>query len=145
MTEGAAMPMMDFGFLCHFAQQDAGKLYARGIGFDRLNVPGVPCSLDGMFYVLQMRAEPGSPPERPFKLRMMNADGQAEYEMQGSLSFNQVNYAGEPTVRLIIGLEEVVFPHFGLYALAFEVDGCEVHRAGLEVRREAPASDGPGE
>lgn len=126
--------MMDFGFLCHFAQQEGDKLYARGIGFDRLNVPGVPCSLDGMFYVLQLRAQPGAPLERPFTMRMLNADGATEYEMAGRVSFNQQNYAGEPTVRLIIGLEEVVFPRFGIYHLAFELDGQEVHRAGLEVR-----------
>ncbi len=130
---------MDFGFLCHFAQQEEGKLYARGIGFDRLNVPGVPCSLDGMFYVLQLCAAPGSPQERPFALRLLNADGAAEYEMQGTINFAQQNYAGEPTVRLIIGLEEVIFPQCGRYALAFEVDGQEVHRAGLEVRLEQPA------
>lgn len=128
--------MMDFGFLCHYAQQEDGKLYARGIGFDRLNVPGVPCSLDGMFYVLQLRAQPGSPVQRPFRLKLVNADGASEYEMEGQVTFNQQNYAGEPTVRLIIGLEEVVFPRFGPYALVFELEGKEVHRAGLEVRLE---------
>jgi hypothetical protein len=132
--------MMDFGFLCHYAQQEDGKLYARGIGFDKLNVPGVPCSLDGMFYVLQLRAQPGSPLERPFTLKLVNADGRSEYEMEGQVHFNQQNYAGEPTVRLLIGLEEVIFPRFGPYALVFELDGREVHRAGLEVRLDASAS-----
>ena len=54
-------------------------------------------------------------------------------------SFNQQNYAGEPTVRVIIGLEEVVFPSFGPYALVFDLDDREVHRAGLEVRLDPTA------
>lgn len=126
--------MMDFGFLCYLAQQEEGRLDARGIGFDRLNVPGVPCSLDNMFYVLQLRVPAGSALQRPFKLKLLDADGAIKYEMEGTVHFAQQNYAGEPTVRLIIGLQEVEFPKFGPYALTFEVEDREVHRAGLEVR-----------
>lgn len=122
--------MVDFGFLCHFCKQEGGVLYARGIGFDRLEVPGVPCSLDGMFYVIQLT---GGPPEQAFQVRLTDADGNLQYELDGSLQFAQRNYAGEPVCRVIIGLEEVVFPNWGPYALHFSVEGREVHRAGLQV------------
>ncbi|MEW6282630.1 MAG: hypothetical protein AB1758_28735 [Candidatus Eremiobacterota bacterium] len=128
------MIAVDFGFLCHFCQQEEGVLYARGIGFDRLRVPGVPCSLDGFYYVVQLR---GGSERQPFRVRLTDADGGVLYELDGKLEFSQRNFAGEPVVRVIVGLEEVAFPAFGPYGVHFEVAGIEVHRAGIQVTREA--------
>lgn len=66
---------LDFAFLCDAATESAGKLFALGIGIDRLQVRELPARHARMTLVARLVFGATEQGVHAFELRLVDADG----------------------------------------------------------------------
>lgn len=119
--------------------RDDGKLDLQGV-FSQLQAPGFPASQAAMTAVFVIEWERTEHGRRSLRADLVDEAGKTVLTIQGHTDVAQsAETAARAQTRLIMPLENVVFPHAGSYHFRLTVEG-EVRRAcSLHV---AQAGDG---
>jgi hypothetical protein len=103
-----------------------GKLDLVGI-FNELRAPGFPAMQDRMTVVLAIAWSPPEVGRQPIRADLVDEDDQLILTIQGHTEVPSVPNEMRPHTRLVMPLENVVFPHAGTYWLRLTAVG-ETHR-----------------
>jgi len=119
--------------ICDSASDYQGKLCVLG-AFDRIVAPQMPAKHPHSAVVVRVRFERSEEGKHPFRLMMIDADGQAI----GPKIEGEVNVAFAPghesiTMNLILGMNGLPLPRYGTYQFDFVLDGRQVATAPLYV------------
>jgi len=108
--------------------------------FDRLFAPHVPVQHRALTLILQLvtddEADLG---KHEFRLRIMRPTGKPLFEQQGMFAFKPEGGSWLASVRLGFEFNGIIFPDFGKYLFALEVDGKPAADQPLTVVQQAPA------
>lgn len=105
-----------------------GKLDLVGV-FNELNAPGFPAAQERMTVVFVLEWARGETGRKPFRADLVDADGRKVLTIEGHTDVDARTEDQPPAqTRLIMPLQNVVFPHAGRYHFQVDVEG-EVHRA----------------
>lgn len=101
---------------CEDAQvRQDGKLDLIG-AFSQLQAPGFPASQDRMTVVFVLEWEASEAGRRPLRADLLDSDGTKVLTIQGHTDVAESTPTGPaPQTRLIMPLENVVFPRAGRY------------------------------
>ncbi len=99
-----------------------GKLNILGI-FSQLYAPGVPARHPSMQFVVQFAFEPTETGEKNIRIALQDADGVQVLSLQSSLMIQAAPGPDPVVVNQVLVLQDVVFPKFGSYEFAIELDG----------------------
>jgi hypothetical protein len=125
---------VDFAFLCDAATESAGKVYALGIGIDRLQVREVPARHGRMTLVARLRFEAEEAGQHRFAIRLVDADGRGLIpDVIGELHVAIPPSATHAKANLLIDLVGPEFASYGPHEATLTVDGSDVVTLPLEV------------
>jgi len=125
---------LDFAFLCDVATESAGKLYALGIGIDRLQVRELPATHGRMTLAARLVFGPDERGTHPFELRLVDADGQdVSVPVAGELSVHTPADVSSARVNVLIDVLNAEFRAHGPHELTLAIDGANAVVLPLEV------------
>jgi len=134
---------VDFSFICDYAEA-TNKINALGIGFDTIIAPQVPTRHPTFFLVIQMRATVVEAGDKNFEVDLIDEDGkQVIPPLKGKITIPRPASGTESTGRIAMRFDNVEFPRYGAYSIHALVEGHEMTRIPLNVRR--PPSVLPGQ
>jgi hypothetical protein len=126
--------LVDYAFLCDAATESGGKVYALGIGIDRLQVQDVPARHGRMTLATRLRFGADEAGQRSFAIRLVDADGQAVVpDVIGQMSVAIPPPATHATANLLIDLVGAEFRSYGPHEVTLTVDGEDAVTLPLEV------------
>jgi hypothetical protein len=130
-----------YAILCEDARsRDDGRFDAEGV-FHQLFAPGFPARQDRMTLAVALEWEAGEQGRREFRIDLEDPTGAPVLTVNGH---TDVRERGEreppPQTRLVLPLEEVVFPAEGSYDFVLEVAGERQALAPLHLLEDARAS-----
>jgi len=127
------------GLLCDDAEVDeVGKLNVRG-GFNDLFAPGFPAKQDQMVLVLVLEWDRGDQGRYQFAADLVAPDGTPTLTVTGHSDVDARSEAQPPArTRLIMPLEDVIFPVPGPYRLRLSVKGSPIEGPALHLVRSDP-------
>jgi hypothetical protein len=138
------------GLVCEEARVDAeGKLDVRG-AFNDLWAPGFPAKQDRMVLVLVVEWDRGDHGRYKFSVDLVGPDGSPTLTVDGHSDVDDRGEDRPPArTRLLLPLEDVVFPRPGPYRLRMRVKGREMdipalHLARSDIRPEPAGAPEPG-
>jgi hypothetical protein len=100
-----------------------GKLDLVGI-FNELRAPGFPAVQDAMTVVLAIAWSADESGRQPIRADLVDEDDQLILTIQGHTEVPTATHqASRPHTRLVMPLENVVFPHAGIYWLRLTAIG----------------------
>ncbi len=99
-----------------------GKLNILGI-FSQIHTSAVPVAHPQMQLVLQFAFEPAETGEKNIRIVLQDADGKVVLSLEGGVNIPRPPGPDPIIVNQVMLLQNVVFPHFGSYDFAIEVDG----------------------
>lgn len=125
-----------FAAVCDGAHERAdGKLDIVGI-FNELRAPGFPAVQDRMTVVLAVAWAPDEAGRQPIRADLIDEDEQLILTIQGHTEVPQpVPGQSAPHTRLVMPLENVVFPHAGRYWLQLTASGEQRRTCSIFVGR----------
>lgn len=132
------------GLVCDHARvSDEGKLDVDGV-FHDLYAPGFPARQDHLVLVLVVEWDPEDEGRYAFRVDLMTPSGSRSLTVDGHSDVDRRPGRPPPRTRLIMPLEDVVFPEPGRYAFDVKLKG-EVHEGPVIhlVQASFPGS-GPG-
>lgn len=136
------------GLVCDDARVDPeGKLDVRG-AFHDLYAPGFPAKQDRMVLVLALEWDQGDHGRYQFTVDLVDPQGRPSLTVRGHSDVDaREEGRPPPRTRLVMPLEEVVFPvpgryRFKLQAKGREFDGPTVHLVRTEAAGEPFATEG---
>jgi hypothetical protein len=96
-------------------ERQDGRMDIMGV-FNELAAPGFPAAQDRMTVVLVLEWEAEEAGEQPIRADLVDADGEKILTIQGHTDVDR-RQPGQapPQTRLVLPLEEIVFPHPGEY------------------------------
>lgn len=110
-----------------------GKLDIHGV-FNELTAPGFPAAQARMSVVFVMEWSPDVAGSVPFRADLVDESGQRMLTIQGHTDVHAARPEGPPaTTKLVMPLEQVVFPHPGRYHFVLSVRGTETHGIPLHL------------
>ncbi|MFW6202034.1 MAG: DUF6941 family protein [Gemmatimonadota bacterium] len=110
-----------------------GKLDLVGV-FNELHAPGFPAAQERMTVVFVLQWERDANGRKPFRADLVDADGRKALTIEGHTDVDTRGGDRAPAqTRLIMPLENVVFPHPGRYEFRIEADGEEHHALSLHL------------
>lgn len=110
-----------------------GKLDLAGI-FNELRAPGFPAVQDRMTVVLAVAWGPGESGRQPIRADLIDEDEQLILTIQGHTEVPEpAPGQSAPHTRLVMPLENVVFPHAGRYWLRLTAAGDKRRACSLFV------------
>ncbi|HEX7051557.1 MAG TPA: hypothetical protein VF188_15225 [Longimicrobiales bacterium] len=113
--------------------RDDGKIDIRGI-FNELYAPGFPAMQDRMTVVLMVEWGREQSGRIPLRADLVDDAGRAVFTIEGHTDVELRGDARAPAqTRLILPVEEVVFPHAGQYHFEFSADGATSRAFSLFV------------
>ena len=134
MSEWRPVMQLEFAFLCDAATEAAGKLYALGIGIDRLQVLELPARHGRMTLVARLVFGPGEQGPHPFALRLVDADGHdVTAPVAGELTVRSPDGATGARVNMLIDVLNTEFRTHGPHELTLSVDGAGLVILPLDV------------
>jgi hypothetical protein len=106
------------------SERPDGKLDLVGI-FNELRAPGFPAVQDAMTVVLAIAWSAHESGRQPIRADLIDEDEQLILTIQGhtEVPAPAANDAARPHTRLVMPLENVVFPHAGVYWLRLSAVG----------------------
>ncbi len=119
-----------------------GRLDFHGV-FDRLQAPGFPAAQDRMTVVFVMEWSPSERGRKAFQADLLDGADRKVLTITGHTDVAPASDEPErPRTRLLMPLENVVFPHAGHYrfVVRFESESLEAFSLHLS---QAPARGGP--
>ena len=130
----------DYSFLCDFAQESGGKLYALGIGWTLIQAPTVPVKRQVCF-VASLTGTIAEVGTKKIEFRLIDADGADILPpLSTELAFAVQEPALEGRMNIILNLNGAQFPKYGQYAFHLVVQGIEMVRAPFSVVEVAPTA-----
>lgn len=135
-----------YGVICEEArEQKNGRLDLNGV-FHQLLAPGFPASQDAMTLVINVEWDQGESGEVEFDIHLVGPDQQPVFRIQASTEVVQDGGA-PPQTRMIMPLENVVFPLPGVYEFEVSVGAAKCKTARLHLIHRAvnqqESGDGP--
>lgn len=125
---------LEFAFLCDAASEAAGKIYALGIGVDRLHVRELPARHGRLTLVARLAFPATEQGVHPFELRLVDADGQdVSTPVAGELSVNVSDEATAARVNILIDVLNAEFRAPGPHELTLSIDGRNLVVLPLDV------------
>lgn len=125
---------LEFAFLCDAASESAGKLYALGIGIDRLHVRELPARHGRMALVARLAFVAAEQGVHPFELRLVDADGRdVTAPVSGELTVRLADGATSARVNVLVDLVNAEFHTHGPHELTLTLDGAPAVVLPLEV------------
>lgn len=120
-----------YAVLCETAEsRDDGRVDLQGI-FQQLFAPGFPAQQDRMTLALALEWAPEEEGRFPFRIDLVDPGGSPAFTINGHTDVARIAPGEAPAqTRLLMPLDDVVFPRAGTYEF-------ELH-AGGEQRRVAP-------
>jgi hypothetical protein len=119
---------------CDAATEAAGKLYALGIGIDRLHVRELPARHARMTLVARLAFDADEQGAHPFALRVVDADGQdVTTPVDGELTIRTPDPATNARVNVLIDVVNTEFRTPGPHELTLALDGATVAALPLDV------------
>lgn len=110
-----------------------GKVDVQGI-FNELAAPGFPASQDRMTVVFVVEWEAAEAGHKPLRAELVDPDGEIVLVIKGHTEVQPRRNGGGPAhTRLIMPLEEVVFPREGRYRFRLTAGGTAVDAFSLFV------------
>jgi hypothetical protein len=128
---------VDYAFLCDAASEAAGKVYALGIGVDRLHVRQLPARHGRLTFVCRLAFDAMDAGDRPFTIRLVDADGRDVLSpVQGQIHLRPEGATATGTkANLLVDLLNAEFNSLGPHELSLAIDGDTVATLPLEVAR----------
>lgn len=118
-----------------------GKLDVRGV-FHDLFAPGFPAKQDRMVLVLVLEWDRGDQGRYQFSVDLLDPNGRPSLTVRGHSDVDARGGEGAPArTRLVMPLEEVVFPIPGPYRFRVRVKGREMDGPAVYLVRTEPASE----
>ena len=131
----------DYAFLCDFAQESGGKLYALGIGWSLIQAQTVPVTPPQLCFVASLTGTIAEAGTKKAEFRLIDADGTDVIPpLTPDLAFAVQEPALEGRLNIIFNLNGVQFPKYGQYAFHLVVQDNEIARAPFSVIEVAPTA-----
>ena len=125
---------LEFAFLCDAATEAAGKLYALGIGIDRLHVRELPARHGRMTLVVRLVFAASEQGAHAFELRFVDADGHdVTTPVAGQLTVTAGEGATSVRVNLLIDVVNAEFRSPGPHELTLAIGGTAAVVLPLDV------------
>lgn len=99
-----------------------GKLNILGI-FSQIHAGSVPATHAFMNLVIQFAFEAIEASDKNVKIILQDADAKQVLSLEGILSISKPNSPDPIVINQVVPLQNIVFPHYGSYEFAIEVDG----------------------
>jgi hypothetical protein len=127
----------NFAFLCDAASQGAdGKLNALGIGVSQIRAQQVPAQHPRLVVIAEVAYTAAEAGTKAMSLRVIDADGgNVIPPIEGQVAISELDGALTPVAHLVIELNMLTFPAYGVYAMDLTVDSETVASLPLEVIR----------
>ena len=127
------------GLVCDEAHVDPeGKLDVRG-AFHDLYAPGFPAKQDRMVLVLALEWDAGDHGRYQFTVDLVDPEGRPSLTVRGHSDVDAREEGRPPArTRLVMPLEEVVFPVPGRYRFQVKVKGRELEGPAVHLVRTDP-------
>ena len=124
--------------LCESARERPdGRLDLLGV-FHELNAPGFPALQERMTAVFVIEWDDGESGEQPLRADMLAPNGRKVLTIEGHTEVSREPTAGgPPQTRLLMPLEQVVFPVAGLYEFELLAGGDVVRACSVRVLERA--------
>lgn len=123
---------------------DQGKLHVQG-AFNDLYAPGFPAKQDRMVLVLVLEWDRTDHGRYQFSVDLVGPDGSPSLTLRGHSDVDARTGDRPPArTRLLMPLENVVFPEPGPYRLRVRMKGREVEGPALHLVRSEPAPEPAG-
>lgn len=128
--------------VCDDARENAeGKLDIHGV-FNDLYAPGFPAKQDRMVLVLVFEWDRRDGGRYTFKVDLLAPDGRPSFTVEGHTDVDARPADRPPArTRLIMPLEQVVFPEEGPYRFKVRVKGQEMDGPSLYLVRSEPVGE----
>lgn len=130
------------GLVCDDARVDGeGKLDVRG-AFHDLYAPGFPAKQDRMVLVLALEWDAGDHGRYQFTVDLVDPEDRRSLTVRGHSDVDARGDGRPPArTRLVMPLEEVVFPVPGRYRFRVQVKGRELDGPSVHLVRTEPESE----
>lgn len=123
---------------------DQGKLDIHGV-FNDLYAPGFPAKQDRMVLVMVVEWDRADQGRYRFKVDLVGPGGKPTLTVDGHTDVDERPDDRPPArTRLVMPLEEVVFPTPGAYRFVIRVKGRELEGPALYLVRSEPAGEPAG-
>jgi hypothetical protein len=108
-----------------------GKMDVEGV-FNELMAPGFPAKQERMVLVTTIEWSPGDEGRNKFRIDLVGPDGKPSLTVDGHTDVDSRDPGRPPPrTRLVLPLEEVVFPQAGRYAFQIRVKGRKLRGPSL--------------
>ena len=125
----------NYAFLCDAASQGAeGKVNALGIGISQLRAQQVPVQRPVIVLVAQIGFDAAEAGAKALAIRVIDADGgNIIPPVDGQIEFTAPEGALSPVAQVVLELNMVTFPRFGVYSVELALDGQSIASLPIEV------------
>lgn len=125
----------NYAFLCDAASQGAeGKVNALGIGISQLRAQQVPVQRPVIVLVAQIGFDADEAGAKALAIRVIDADGgNIIPPVDGQIEFTAPEGALSPVAQVVLELNMVTFPRFGVYSVELALDGQSIASLPIEV------------
>jgi len=124
--------------LCEHARERAdGRLDLIGV-FDRLHAPGFPAAQEQMTAVFVIEWAPGESGQQALRADLIGPQGRRVLTIEGQTEVQPTPSGVPPQTRLILPLEQVVFPEPGDYRFELLAGGDVRPLCPLHLIRQEP-------
>jgi hypothetical protein len=118
-----------------------GKMDVEGV-FNELMAPGFPAKQERMVLVTTIEWSPGDEGRNKFRLDLVGPDGRPSLTVDGHTDVDARDPGRPPPrTRLILPLEEVVFPQPGRYTFQIRVKGRKLRGPSLFLMEAAEGAE----
>lgn len=123
-----------YALICEHAEaRQDGRLDVHGI-FHQLYAPGFPAKQDHLVLALAMEWDQEEEGRREFHLDLIDPSGSPSLTINGHTDISaRIPGEAPPQTRLILPMQEVVFPAAGTYLFELKVDDAKLHVAPLHL------------
>ena len=125
--------------LCELARERTdGRLDLIGV-FDRLHAPGFPASQEQMTAVFVIEWAPDESGQQALRADLIGPGGRRILTIEGETEVQPTASGAPPQTRLILPLQQVVFPEPGDYRFELLAGGDVQSLCPLHLARQEPA------
>ncbi|TVP55760.1 MAG: hypothetical protein EA351_09855 [Gemmatimonadales bacterium] len=116
-----------------------GKMDVEGV-FNDLAAPGFPARQDRMVLVTTIEWDRGDEGRNQFKVELKGPDGRPSVTVEGETEVDaRPSHRPPPRTRLILPLEDVVFPEAGRYSFEIRIKGKKLRGPSIFLMEAEPA------
>ncbi len=115
-----------------------GKMDVEGV-FNDLAAPGFPARQDRMVLVTTIEWDRGDEGRNQFKVELKGPDGRPSVTVEGETEVDaRPSHRPPPRTRLILPLEDVVFPEAGRYSFEIRIKGKKLRGPSIFLMEAEP-------